>query len=567
MIFDICLYKFCSSKLSQYPALEYAKDVISESRKLTFSLHGKRQLSLVKRGVSGKVLLYNIYNYVYNENNDSIGICIVFHDTYPYDIDFLFKFCGLIIADIIEEGKAFHFDSKGNIICDNNGLEFHHSTLSKHKDKIKATLQNVKTKVRAIPRNVYNSFEDQHVICQLSDKSWSLDEIFKTNNVVIITEEIEEENINSMRSFIIKSNETIDNLNRQIKELKKQQRQLGEQKQKEQSNINTSNDHKKQKYLKLSDISNLRKSISLDVSDTINCWDSIIPDIIAGIIVCIPIAIILFNLIIPWFIHSIWVKFTIILTIVGSYFIICSPKFLNLNKRMSWIDFARLLLYAPKVFYKFEKKIFAIFFLRGTVILLSTILNVYGIFGGFASNEVEKQIDSLQWAIDNHNIPTLTRYARLDSTRAYYPLSIELWAQNRDTLNSLINIRKAIKVIDSKDSLYENCLDQLEELKTALDYYNTIAHTAPALPASPEERLTVLSNESSIIKRATVIAEKYSFDYTPNPEILKRIDDDFRRWIYVGDHSVLYTTKKDCYNAALQLKEDPEVKKKLDNLK
>lgn len=256
---------------------------------------------------------------------------------------------------------------------------------------------------------------------------------------------------------------------------------------------------------------------------------------------------VLFNWVAPWFIQTMlnWQKVALIaITNMGAFLMIYAVNNTHKGKYVTKLGWS------------------------GTVaILFSTILNVYGIFGGFASNEVEKQIDSLQWAIDNHNIPTLTRYARLDSTRAYYPLSIELWAQNRDTLNSLINIRKAIKVIDSKDSLYENCLDQLEELKTALDYYNTIAHKAPALPASPEERLTVLSNENSIIKRATVIAEKYSFDYTPNPEILKRIDDDFRRWIYVGDHSVLHTTKKDCYNAALQLKEDPEVKKKLDNLK
>ena len=161
MIFDICLYKFCSGELSQYPALEYAKNIIKESRKLTFSLHGKRQLTLVKRGNSGKFLLYSIYNYVYNDKNDSIGICIVFHDKYPHDVDFFFQFCGFIIAEIIEEGKAFHFDSKGNIISDNKDLEFHHSTLSKHKEKIKTSLQNVKSKVRAIPRNVYNNFEDQ----------------------------------------------------------------------------------------------------------------------------------------------------------------------------------------------------------------------------------------------------------------------------------------------------------------------------------------------------------------------------------------------------------------------
>lgn len=232
MIFDVCLFKFCTGKLSQYPSLDYVKDVIRESRKLTFPLHGKRQLCLVKRGISGNVFLYNIYNYVYNDKNDSIGICIVFHDKYPYDIDFLFKFYGLIIAEIIEEGKALFFDSKGNIICDNNDLEFHHSTLSKHKDKIKETLQSVKTKVRAIPRNVYNSFEDQHIVCQLSDKSWSLDDIFKTNNVVVITEEIEEENINSMRSFILKSNATVHDLNKKIKTLEEQLKRAEKEKKK-----------------------------------------------------------------------------------------------------------------------------------------------------------------------------------------------------------------------------------------------------------------------------------------------------------------------------------------------
>lgn len=340
MIFDICLYKFCSGKLSQYPALEYAKDVISESRKLTFSLHGKRQLSLVKRGVSGNVLLYNIYNYIYNENDDSIGICIVFHDKYPYDIDFLFKFCGLIVAEIIEEGKAFHFDSKGNIISDNNDLEFHHSTLSKYKDKIKATLQNVKSKTRAIPRNVYNNFEDQHAICQLSDKSWSLDEIFKTNNVVIITEEIEEENINSMRSFIKKSNETVEDLNKRIKKLEEQLRKA--EKEKKQSQTNPP---KKQ--------SNNTNGTGMDTT----AW------ITLGVIG----AIILLNVIAPWFIPSVWPKLAVVFTGLGTYVVI---KALDDNS---------------------NKKIYEILGWSGAIaILLSTVLTIYGLCGGFSPDTVEE---------------------------------------------------------------------------------------------------------------------------------------------------------------------------------
>lgn len=354
MIFDICLYKFYSGKLSQYPTLEYAKDVINESRKLTFSLRGKRQLSLVKRGNSGKVLLYNIYNYVYNDKNDSVGICIVFHDKYLHDIDFLFKLCGLIVAEIIEEGKAFHFDSKGNIISDNYDLEYHHSTLSKHKDKIKATLQNVKTKVRAIPRNVYNNFEDQHVICQLSDKSWSLDEIFKTNNVVIITEEIEEENINSMRSFIKKSNETVDDLNKKIKKLEEQLKKA--EKEKKQSQTNPP---KKQ--------SNNTNDTGMDAT----AW------ITLGVIG----AIILLNVIAPWFIPSVWPKLAAVFTGLGTYVVI---KALDDNS---------------------NKKIYEILGWSGAIaILLSTVLTIYGLCGGFSPDTVDEG-GNVQMVTESNNVP------------------------------------------------------------------------------------------------------------------------------------------------------------------
>lgn len=341
MIFDICLYKFCSGKLSQYPALEYAKDVISESRKLTFSLHGKRQLSLVKRGISGKVLLYNIYNYVYNDKNDSIGICIVFYDKYPNDIDFLFKFCGLIIAEIIEEGKAFHFDSEGNIISDNNDLEFHHSTLYKHKDKIKDTLQNVKSKVKAIPRNVYNNFEDQHAICQLSDKSWSLDEIFKTNNVVIVTEEIEEENINSMRSFIKKSNETVDDLNKKIKKLEEQLKKAEKEKKKQLQE----NPLKKQ--------DNNTDDNGMDATT----W------IILGIIG----AIILLNVIAPWFISSVWPKLAVVFIGLGTYLAIKALEDETSNKTTEIMGCSGAI-----------------------AVLLATILTIYGLCGGFSPDKVDE---------------------------------------------------------------------------------------------------------------------------------------------------------------------------------
>ena len=349
MIFDVCIYKYCSGKQSHFPTLEYAKDIISESRKLTFSLRGKSQLILIKRGNSGKVLLYSIYNYVYNDKNDSVGICIVFHDKYPHDIDFLFKFCGSIIAEIIEEGKAFHFDSKGNILSDNNDLEFHHSILSKYKDKIKTILQNVNSKVRAIPRNVYNNFEDQHVICQLSDKSWSLDELFKVNNIVIITEEIEEENINSMRSFIKKSNETVDDLNKKIKKLEEQLKKVEKEKKKTQTNS-----PKKQ--------NNKTNDDGMDVT----AWITL--GVIGGII--------LLNVIVPWFIPSVWPKLSVILTGFGMYFAIKALEDDTNNKNTEILGWSGAI-----------------------AIFLSTILTVYGICGGFT----EENGGNIRTVIDDKN--------------------------------------------------------------------------------------------------------------------------------------------------------------------
>lgn len=175
-------------------------------------------------------------------------------------------------------------------------------------------------------------------------------------------------------------------------------------------------------------------------------------------------------------------------------------------------------------------------------------------------------VDSLQWAIENHNIPMLTRYAEMDSIRAYYPLSVDLWEQQKDTLNSVIYIRAALQSVKSGDSSYSNIIGHLNVLKKALDYDNTIGHVAPPLSPNIEERLLTLSEEKKIISRAKAIADKYSFEYTPNKDILSYIEDDFKRWVTAGDNSPVLATKEDCYKSALQLKEDPSVRAKLENL-
>lgn len=176
------------------------------------------------------------------------------------------------------------------------------------------------------------------------------------------------------------------------------------------------------------------------------------------------------------------------------------------------------------------------------------------------------EIDSLQWAIDNHDIPMLRRYANMDSVRAYYHLSKELWHQQKDTLNSMKFIREAFNYVKPNDPLYTRINSHFDVLKAALDYDNTIGHVAPPLSSNIEERLLILSRERAIIRRAKAIAERYSFEYTPDKKILQYIEDDFNRWVQAGDDASIRATKEDCYKSALQLKEDRSVREKLVNL-
>ncbi|MDE6272584.1 MAG: hypothetical protein K2M31_06215 [Muribaculaceae bacterium] len=200
------------------------------------------------------------------------------------------------------------------------------------------------------------------------------------------------------------------------------------------------------------------------------------------------------------------------------------------------------------------------------ILLILAIIFILSI-GSDPDPDPMPEVQTLQWAIDNKDIPMLRKYAELDSTRAYYPLAIELWVQNKDTLESLINIRKALDHCNSSGATYQECVIHLEVIKDALDYYNTIGHKSPTLSSDPDKRLLVLPNELAIIKRASYIAEKYDFEYTPDSKILQYIDDDFRRWVEAGDKTPVRATKEDCYKAALQLKDDPEVRVKLNNIR
>lgn len=64
---------------------------------------------------------------------------------------------------------------------------------------------------------------------------------------------------------------------------------------------------------------------------------------------------------------------------------------------------------------------------------------------------IVEDVDSLQWAIENHNIPMLTRYAEMDSIRAYYPLALELYTHYKDSTE--IYYPWIIKSFNSPDSI------------------------------------------------------------------------------------------------------------------
>lgn len=350
MIFDFCFYRYNLGHLSQYPTLEYAKEVIFESLELTLPLHGKRQFSLVKRGDSDKIRLYQIYNYIYNDNNDAFGICIVYHDKYPNDIEYMFKLCGATVVSILEEGKLLHLDSKGNIISDNRDLGNHYSALNGHKVKFKDKILRQGTKLSPIPNNFYNNNEKQHVICQLSDKSRSLDELFENNNVVVITEEIEDENINNMRSFVKRSNETVKILNEQVKRLQEQLRQVEREKQKYEKQVKQATNNTTQH----------------DVDDFLG-W-VIFGGFIAAVLLC---------LIAPWFISSmpIWIKLVLVLlTILGAWGEIYAADDDHKGKSVTALGWSGFL-----------------------AILFSTILTVYGIFGGFSDDNMDSSVSVVSY--------------------------------------------------------------------------------------------------------------------------------------------------------------------------
>lgn len=154
--------------------------------------------------------------------------------------------------------------------------------------------------------------------------------------------------------------------------------------------------------------------------------------------------------------------------------------------------------------------------------------------------EVAIEIDSLQWAIENHDIPMLSRYANMDSARAYYPLARAL-----NEIDSVGNLDKTMYWLDiikdpSLNSLHQNIINDIQEkeLNIIESKFNKID---PNDRDAEEQFLSVYTDYvthfeklSHHIPRIFVaylpieeIADKYIADWKKYPELQKEI---FLEW-------------------------------------
>jgi len=224
MFSDICFFKNKQGVISLYPSLEYVSNVIEESMVQAASLKGLRQLSIIRREEGNNKHTLVIYNYRYSISTDSFGICLVFKDYYPCGVGYLFSYMGKVVAEIVKEGKVLYIDKGGLIHTSKRDINKFSAVLNQHKNHLQNDFKRERAELEILSSlpSYYSIFKNQTIVHQLSDASWSITESLNYNNIVVITEEIEEENIKSMRSFIKKSNETIGNLNKRIASLEAQ---------------------------------------------------------------------------------------------------------------------------------------------------------------------------------------------------------------------------------------------------------------------------------------------------------------------------------------------------------
>ena len=232
---DFCFFLNQQNKIKLFPSLTNAISVVSESVEQTCGMKGKRQLSVVRREEGDIKQCFVVFNYVYGSSSDSFGICLVIRDHYPQNIRYLFSYFSNQIKEIIEEGKILYVDNQGEIKAEKITSEKIPAILIRHLDNIKGRLDKNKIKLASltsITNNYFKTGKFQTCIYELSDDTWKVAEALNYNNVVIVTEEIEEENIHKYKNVVRQKNEEIKSLKEELNTQKAKNRQLKAQKSK-----------------------------------------------------------------------------------------------------------------------------------------------------------------------------------------------------------------------------------------------------------------------------------------------------------------------------------------------
>lgn len=270
------------------------------------------------------------------------------------------------------------------------------------------------------------------------------------------------------------------------------------------------------------------------------------------IVLAIIVSIILLNVIAPWFIPSTWSKLPIGLTVLG----ICSIlKAMNedSNERTSQI------LGWSGIF----------------AILMSTVITIYGLCGGIERKVLKienKPIHNVLQVRGRRSIlidaikandTTILKQLAVDSaySDALAPLAKVLYKQGK--------YEEALKyavMADKTDKTAQDIVVSISKRKIK-KHEDKVSDILAHLSDNPDQKIKQLvkakHHQDSIIN----ISETYLEGYYVDKRLNKIIDMVFNNYVEAGDKNPVISIKIDCYEKALELKNNSSVREKLNKLK
>lgn len=354
MDLTVCLYNN-KKKYCQYPHYDIVVEIIVDTLQRVATLRGKQQLVVRRYGDNGREALV-LYNYVLNENKESFGVVLLIKDLYPQKINEIFTTLGKVVNDIAKEGKILYYDvEKQWQISFGEGELCHHETLlKKHIQLLSSQIDAMDFSFAPFSSDYYQVYQHQMGIYQLSDKSWSISEAISENNIVIVTTEIEEENIKNARNIFIVQEKKIIDKDKQIQELKEKLRKSEDANQK-QSKRHGAESFDKQKEKGTKEKAPDRTKPNPPVKPPKKKKDIDWWDFCAFVVIGIIALLILFNLIAPWFISGLFPKLAVVLACIAILLLILA----------------------------FSKGKKAVFLVCLSAIMLASMMTGYGLIWGF----------------------------------------------------------------------------------------------------------------------------------------------------------------------------------------